>query len=144
MMGWLAAGAGLLVLGLVGYGIVVDRSCGELSDVPRGSFRFRMCRLGTEVIATIPVSDPIGEATYSLRDYDGLKPGVNEMKYASARPPAEVRAVLEAFLAGKGFALARREIDFEWWSDKRTEMAFSIHGRAGRGCDVEVIHVGFE
>ena len=67
------------------------------------------------------------------------------MKYASARSPAEVRGALEAFLSGKGFALARREIDMEWWSDKRTEMGVGIRGTTGRGADVEIIHnTGFE
>lgn len=140
-MAWVAAGAGLLVLGFVGYGITVDRNCSEISDVPRGSFRFRLCRLANDPIGALPVTAPIGIVTYSRRYHDGLKPGVSDMRYASARTPEVVRAALETFLAGQGFALARRETDFDWWSDKRTEMGISVRAMAGRGCQVEVIHV---
>jgi hypothetical protein len=65
---------------------------------------------------------------------------VGDLKYASARGPEEVRAALEKFLTSKGFALARRETDFDWWSDKETEMGISVRA-AGAGCLVEVMHV---
>ena len=139
-MAWVAAGAGLLVLGFVGYGITIDRNCSDLSDVVGGSFRFRLCRLAAEPIGAVPVTEPIGPVSYSRRYHDGTKPGVSDVKYASARSPEEVRAALEKFLTSKGFALARRETDFDWWSDKRTEMGISVRP-AGAGCLVEVMHV---
>jgi hypothetical protein len=140
-MAWVAAGAGLVVLGLVGYGITIDRNCSDLSDVVRGSFRFRLCHMANESIGAVPVTEPMGAVSYSRRYHDGLKPGVSDVKYASRRSPEEVRVVLEKFLTSKGFALARRETDFDWWSDQRTEMGISVRAAAGAGCLVEVMHV---
>ena len=74
---WVAAGGGLLVLGLVGYVVVVDRNCDEISDVPRGSLRFGVCGVANEAIAAVPLTDAIGQVTYTVRYHDGLKPGVS-------------------------------------------------------------------
>lgn len=67
------------------------------------------------------------------------------MKYVSASTPEQVRVALETSLASRGFALARRETDFDWWSDQRTEMGISVLATHGGRCQAEVIHVtGFE
>jgi hypothetical protein len=137
---WLLAAAGVLVLGLAGYVVVVLRVCGELSHVARGSFHFRLCGLAGEPISAVPVIDPMGSATYSRRQADGMKPSVSTLKYSSARPADEVHTALAAFLTGRGFTLARREPDFEWWTDHRSEMGIAARAAGDRQCDVEVIH----
>lgn len=137
---WLLAAAGVLILGLAAYVVLVLRVCGELSDVGRGSFRFRLCGVSGEPIAAVPVIDPRGAVTYSRRQADGMKPSVSTLKYGSARPADEVRTALAAFLTGRGFTLARREPDFEWWTDHRSEMGIAARATGDRQCDVEVIH----
>ena len=138
--GWLLPAAGVLMLGLAGYVVVVLRVCGELSDIGRGSFRFRVCGVGGEPIAAVPVINPRGAATYSRRQADGMKPSVSTLKYGSARPADEVRTALAAFLTGRDFTLARREPDFEWWTDHRSEIGIAARAAGDRQCDVEVIH----
>jgi len=133
------------VLGFLGYVVTSLRYCGELRDVSRGSALFRLCSMSSEPIASIPVVDPIRGPTYSRRLADGLKPGLHFLKYDSGRAAPEVRATLEAHLTSRGFSLARREAEHDWWTDRHSEMGLAIRATGERTCEVEVIeNTGFE
>jgi len=142
---WLAATAGLLVLGFLGYIVTVIRYCGEFQDVTRGSALFRLCSMSSEPIASVPVVDPIRGPRYSRRLADGLKPSLHFVRYDSARAAPEVRATLEAYFTSRGFTLARRETEHDWWTDHQSEMGLATRATGERTCEVEVIqNSGFE
>ena len=129
----------------LGYAVLVTRTCDEIGGVTRGSFPFRLCGLSSEPIAAVPVVAPIASATYSRRLADGMKPGLTGLKYRSTGTVDEIRSALTTFLSSRGFALARREDPFEWWSDKSSEIGFSVRSTGDGRSDVEVIHnTGFE
>jgi len=52
---------------------------------------------------------------------------------------------MESYLTSRGFTLARREPEHDWWTDHRSEMGISTRATGPRTCDVEVVqNTGFE
>jgi|SRR5881394_8512 len=132
---------GLGIVAVVGYVIFSLRECQELWNVRRGSALFRLCGMGSEPIAAVPVTEPVGEVGYARRMRDGEKPTVMSVDYASAASEAAIRGALTAFLAAKGFALARREDRYEWWSDGHGHIGFQIRAEDGGKNLVDVMHL---
>jgi hypothetical protein len=76
---------------------------------------------------------------YSWRLADGTKPGRNVLKYESLASPNTVRATLAEHLRQTGFSERSVESDYEWWTDRHTELGLSIRGASG-GSHVEILH----
>lgn len=135
-------GGALVIAGLLScavYLVAVSRRCDEVRDARRGSFDYRLCGVGNELIARVPIVSPASEPLYSWRLANGTKPGHNQVRYESRDAPATVRAALAAFLRQAGFSERSSDSDYEWWTDHRTEVGLSIRG-ASAGSRIEVLH----
>ena len=135
------AGA-LVIAGLVScavYFVAVSRRCDEVRDARRGSFDYRLCGEGNELIARVPIVSPASEPLHSWRLPDGTKPGHHQVRYESRDAPTTVRTTLAAFLRQAGFSERSSDSDYEWWSDQRTEVGLSIRV-ASAGSRIEVLH----
>jgi hypothetical protein len=139
-LAFIIGGLGCLVaFALCAYVIAVWRNCDEAWNVPRGSFRYRLCGLGSELITAVPVDGAVGSPSYSWTLADGTKPGHKMLRYESRQPPDEVRVRLVEFLRRSGFAPKRTDKDYEWWSDSKTELGFAVKSSDGHS-RIEVLH----
>jgi hypothetical protein len=130
-------GAVAIAFGLIAsYFVLAFRTCGEVTDVPRGSFDYR---LGGSLIARIPVVAPGNEPLYSSTPADGLALGHDELRYQSLAPPSQVRTTLAEYLRQTGFSEKPTDDDYEWWTDHHTELGLSIRAAQG-GSRVEIVH----
>ena len=118
---------------------LVLRRCGDVRDVRRGSFDYRLCGVGSELIARVPIVAPASEPLYSWTLADGTKPGRNVLRYESVAPPNAVRTTLAEFLRQTGFSEKSADSDDEWWTDHHTELGLSIRGASG-GSHGEILH----
>jgi hypothetical protein len=135
----IVGGLGCLVtLGLGAYVIAVSRNCDEAWNVLRGSFRYRLCGMGSELITAIPVVEALAPPTYSWKLADGTKPGHKLLRYDSGQSPEAVRTQLVEFLKHSGFTPKRVEKDHEWWAESTTELSFAVTRSDGHS-KVEVL-----
>ena len=139
-VGMLAGVAVIVALvGLAAYVLLVLRRCDHGTDVRRGSFDYRLCGIGGDLIAQVPIVAATGEPTYSWRLAEGTKTGYEVVKYESADAPAAVRMSLADFLRRSGFSATSTDADREWWGDRKTQIGLSVRGVA-RGSQIEVLH----
>ena len=132
----------LVIAALTGFAVyffLVLRRCGDARDVRRGSFDYRLCGVGGELIARIPIVAPASEPLYSWKLAEGTKPGHNTLKYESRASPSTVRTTLGEFLRHSGFFERSADIDYEWWTDRHTEVGLSIRDATG-GSHIEILH----
>ena len=129
----------LALAGCATYFILVLRRCDDVRDVRRGSFDYRLCGVGGELVARMPIVAPASEPLFSWTLAEGTKPGRNLLKYESVAPPSRVRTTLAEYLRGTGFSEKSPDSDYEWWTDRQTELGLSIRG-AGGGSHVEILH----
>lgn len=136
-------GAALAVLAtlVVVWSIVVVRTCDEDSDVRRGSWPFYLCGINRELVASIPLSDPQGDAVFSWQNADGNKPGRRWLTYSSGASSPELKQQLIQFLKTSGFAPQGSDGEFELWGDGHTVLGFAIQS-SDRGAinRVEIVH----
>jgi hypothetical protein len=121
------------------YAIAVGRNCHEAWNVSRGSFRYRLCGVSSELIAHIPVEGATAPPAYSWRLADGTKPGHSMVRYESHERPDVLHARVVEFLKGRGFGYRRRDKEHEWWGESRTEVGLAVKS-AGARSEVEVLH----
>jgi hypothetical protein len=139
---WVRAVLGAVAVasvGCVSFVLLAFRTCDQVRDTRRGSFDYRLCGVGSELIASIPIVAPANEPLYSWTLAEGTQPGRNVLKYESSKPPDTVRTTVEAFLRQAGFSESAAHDDYEWWTDHHTELGLSIRG-ARDGSRVEVLH----
>jgi len=137
---WVAVGAGAIAFGLVvSYLVLVFHTCDEVRDVPRDSFDYRLCGLGSTLIGRIPVVAPDNEPLYSSTLADGISPGHDELRYESLEPPSQVRTALTEYLRQTGFSEKPADDDYEWWTDHHAELGLLIRAARG-GSKVEIVH----